>query len=73
MRKRERMEIHEISIASVYLSPLLLYALFALPITYGVRYMIHRYKLSRFIWHEMLFIVALYVIIFSIITLLSPL
>lgn len=67
------MEIHEISIGSVYLSPVLLYALLALPLTYGVRYMINRYKLSRFIWHEMLFIVALYVIIFSIIILLSPL
>lgn len=67
------MDIHEISIASVYLSPVLLYALLALPITYGVRSMIHRYKLSRFIWHEMLFIVALYAIIFSIITLFSPL
>lgn len=66
------MDIHESSIADIYISPILIYALIALPITHGLRYVIHRYKLSRFIWHEMLFIVALYIIVFSVITLIGP-
>ncbi len=67
------MGIHEITIGNVYISPILLYALLALPITYGAVSMIHRFKLSRFIWHEMLFIIALYIIVFSFITLISSL
>ncbi|GAA5095902.1 DUF1656 domain-containing protein [Wohlfahrtiimonas larvae] len=66
------MGIHEISIGNVYISPILIYTLLALPITYGAIRLMSYFKLSRFVWHEMLFIIALYIIIFSLITLLSP-
>ena len=67
------MNLHEIAIGSVYISPILLYAFFTLPLTYGVLRMVHRFKLSRFTHNEILFIITLYIILFAIMTLISPL
>lgn len=67
------MGMHEIAIGNVYISPILLYAILASPLTFGAIRLIQYFKLSRFIWHEMLFVIALYIIIFSIITFISSL
>lgn len=66
------MGLHEISIANVYISPIFIYAIIALPLTSGLMFFVHHFKLSKFIGHETFFIVALYAIIFSLITLISP-
>jgi len=63
------MGLHEIAIGGVFISPLLIFALIALPITKGVLVVIGKTSLANWIWHEMLFICALYVLIFCVLTL----
>lgn len=63
------MGLHEIAIGGVFISPLLVFALVALPITKGVLVLINKTALPRWIWHEMLFICALYILIFCVLTL----
>lgn len=63
------MGLHEVAIGGIYVSPLLVFAILALPITKGVLMLIQKTSLSHWIWHEMLFICALYLLIFCILTL----
>lgn len=63
------MGLHEVAIGGVFISPLLVFALLALPITKGVMIFINKTPLPRWIWHEMLFICALYILIFCVLTL----
>lgn len=64
------MGLHEVAIGGIYISPLLVFAILALPITKGVLMLIQKTSLSQWIWHEMLFICALYLLIFCILTLI---
>lgn len=62
------MGMHEIAIGGVYLSPLFIFGLIALPITKLIMSIIRRTNLSRWIWHEMLFICAMYLLVLCILT-----
>lgn len=62
------MGLHEVAIGGIFISPLLVFALLALPLTKGVLMFINKLSLSSWIWHEMLFICALYVLIFCVLT-----
>ncbi len=64
------MGLHEVAIGGIYVSPLLVFAILALPITKGVLMLIQKTSLPQWIWHEMLFICALYLLIFCILTLI---
>lgn len=64
------MGLHEVAIGGIYVSPLLVFAILALPITKGVLMLIQKTALPQWIWHEMLFICALYLLIFCILTLI---
>lgn len=63
------MGLHEVAIGGVFISPLFLFALLSIPVTKGILIIIHKTSIFRWVWHEMLFIGALYVIIFTTITL----
>lgn len=63
------MGLHEIAIGGIFISPLLVYAILALPVTKGIMMLIHKTPLSRWIWHEMLFVCALYVCVCTVVTL----
>lgn len=62
------MGMHEIAIGGAYVSPLFIFGLIALPITKIIMLLIHRANLSRWIWHEMLFICAVYLLVLCILT-----
>ncbi len=62
------MGLHEVAIGGVFVSPLLIFALLALPLTKGLLILINKTPLSSLIWHEMLFICALYVLQFCVLT-----
>lgn len=64
------MGLHEVAIGGIYVSPLLVFAILALPITKGLLMLIQKTPLPQWIWHEMLFICALYLLIFCILTLI---
>lgn len=64
------MGLHEVAIGGIYVSPLLVFAILALPITKGLLMLIQKTLLPQWIWHEMLFICALYLLIFCILTLI---
>ncbi|AZS50149.1 DUF1656 domain-containing protein [Entomomonas moraniae] len=64
------MGLHEMAIGGVYVSPLLIFGLLALPITKGVLVIFHKLGLTRWVWHEMLFICAIYLLVFTFLTLI---
>lgn len=63
------MGLHEIAIGGVYVSPLLIFGLLALPITKGVLVVFQKVGLTRWVWHEMLFICAVYLLVVTVLTL----
>lgn len=64
------MGLHEIAIGGVYVSPLLIFGLLALPITKGVLVVFQKIGLARWVWHEMLFICAVYLLVVTVLTLM---
>ncbi len=59
------MGLHEWAWGGVLLSPLLVYALLALGLTAVLRMGLQRAGVARWIWHEALFDVALYVCVLA--------
>lgn len=59
------MELRELTLGGVLLSPMLLYALLALLLTGALRLALQRAGLARWIWHEALFDCALYVCVLA--------
>ncbi len=57
------MGLHEIAIGNIYISPILVYALITLPITYFMTKLIQKTDLQKWVGHDMLFTVSLYSII----------
>lgn len=64
------MGLHEVAIGGIYISPLLFFALLALPITRGILILLRKMSFFQWVWHEMLFVCALYLLIFCMLTLL---
>lgn len=52
---------HEWSLGGVLVSPFLIATLLALGLTFGLRMLLLRTPLARWIWHEALFDLALFV------------
>ncbi|MGL4316623.1 MAG: DUF1656 domain-containing protein [Pseudomonas sp.] len=66
------MDLHEWAWGGVLLSPMLIYALLALLLTGVLRLGLQRAGVARWIWHEALFDVALYVcVLAALVALLS--
>lgn len=66
------MDLHEWAWGGVLLSPMLMYALLALLLTGVLRLGLQRCGVARWIWHEALFDVALYVcVLAALVALLS--
>lgn len=62
------MGLHEWAWGGVYFSPMFIYTLLALLVTFAVRLSIQATPLKRWIWHEALFDTALFVLMLSGIT-----
>ena len=62
--------IAEINLAGVYLAPIVLYALIAIPIFVVLRMILARVGFWHAIWHPALFETALYLSILSLLILL---
>jgi hypothetical protein len=60
----------ELNIAGIYLAPIVLYAIVALPIFLGLRVILARVGFWRLVWHPALFETALYLSILSLLILL---
>ncbi|MGY4659649.1 hypothetical protein ACVWZ9_000443 [Pseudomonas chlororaphis] len=68
------MGLREWSLGGVLLSPFLIYVVLALVLTGVLRMLLHATPLGRWIWHEALFDVALYVCVLTLVTVvLGPL
>ncbi|WP_449431519.1 DUF1656 domain-containing protein [Pseudomonas putida] len=68
------MGLREWALGGVLLSPFLIYVLLALLLTGVLRLLVQATSLSRWIWHEALFDVALFVcVLFLVVRLLGPL
>jgi len=53
----------EIDVYGVFIPPLLLWVVAALPLTAALRRVLRRYGLYRFVWHRPLFDLALLIIV----------
>ena len=62
------MGLHEWAFGGIYLSPLFGYALMALVITGGLRWLLQITPIGRWIWHEALFDCGLFVLVLAAIT-----
>ena len=62
--------ITELNIAGIYLAPIVLYAIVALPIFLVLRTILARVGFWRLVWHPALFETALYLSILSLLILL---
>ncbi|HLZ66273.1 MAG TPA: DUF1656 domain-containing protein [Aliidongia sp.] len=60
----------EVEVAGIYLAPIVLYALIALPIFLILRLILARIGFWRLVWHPALFETALYLSILSLLVLL---
>ncbi|AMS16555.1 transporter [Pseudomonas chlororaphis] len=68
------MGLRECSLGGVLLSPFLIYVVLALVLTGVLRMLLRATPLGRWIWHEALFDVALYVCVLTLVTVvLGPL
>jgi hypothetical protein len=68
------MGLREWALGGVLLSPFLIYALLALLLTGLLRFAVQATPLGRWIWHEALFDVALFVcVLYLVVRLLGPL
>ncbi len=59
------MGLREITLGGVMVSPMLVFALLALPLTFLLRLGLQRTPLANWIWHESLFDCALYVCVLA--------
>ena len=62
--------ITELNIAGIYMAPIVLYAMVALPIFLVLRTLLARAGFWRLVWHPALFETALYLSILSLLILL---
>lgn len=63
---------HEWSLGGVLVSPFLIATLLALGLTLGLRLMLQRTPLARWVWHEALFDLALFVALLgAVVTLMA--
>ena len=62
--------IRELNIAGIYMAPIVLYAMVALPIFLVLRTILARAGFWRLVWHPALFETALYLSILSLLILL---
>jgi len=62
--------ISELNIAGIYMAPIVLYAMVALPIFLVLRTILARAGFWRLVWHPALFETALYLSILSLLILL---
>ena len=62
--------ISELNIAGIYMAPIVLYAMVALPIFLVLRTILARIGFWRLVWHPALFETALYLSILSLLILL---
>ena len=60
----------ELNIAGIYMAPIVLYAIVALPIFLVLRVILARIGFWRIVWHPALFETALYLSILSLLILL---
>jgi protein AaeX len=60
----------ELNIAGIYMAPIVLYAIVALPIFLMLRVILARVGFWRLVWHPALFETALYLSILSLLILL---
>jgi hypothetical protein len=60
----------ELNIAGIYMAPIVLYAIVALPIFLMLRVILARVGFWHFVWHPALFETALYLSILSLLILL---
>jgi protein AaeX len=60
----------ELNIAGIYMAPIVLYAIVALPIFLVLRVILARVGFWRLVWHPALFETALYLSILSLLILL---
>lgn len=61
--------LSEVSIAGIYVPPLLLYLIAAIPIFAGLRLLLTRASAERFIWHPALFEFAILLAIIALLIL----
>jgi len=62
---------HEVNILGVYIAPFVLMMLVAWLVTLPLTLLSNHYNLTRFVWHRSLFNLSIYVIVLSVITVLS--
>jgi hypothetical protein len=60
----------ELNVAGIYMAPIVLYAMMALPIFLVLRVILARIGFWRLVWHPALFETALYLSILSLLILL---
>ena len=57
----------EIDVYGVFVPPLLLWVVAALPLTAALRRVLQRFSLYRFVWHRPLFDLALLIIVLGVV------
>ncbi|MDD0973499.1 DUF1656 domain-containing protein [Pseudomonas fontis] len=62
------MGLREWALGGILLSPFLIYVTLALLLTFAVRLLLRLTPLGRWVWHEALFDVALFVCILTLVT-----
>jgi len=60
----------ELNLQGIYMAPIVLYALIALPVFLVLRFVLARIGFFRLVWHPALFETALYLSILSLLILL---
>ena len=64
--------IHEIDLGGLFFAPLIVSAAVALPLWLGLRAGLTRSGAYRWVWHPALFDVALYLVLFAVVSLWVP-
>ncbi|MDF3932104.1 DUF1656 domain-containing protein [Pseudomonas citronellolis] len=62
------MDLTELPLGGVYISPMFLYALLALGLTIALRKLLQLTPVGRWIWHEALFDCALFTLLLAAVT-----
>jgi Gpi18-like mannosyltransferase len=65
---REILQLKEIAIDGVLVSPILIYALISIVLTLILRYFIYKVVNKRFPWHEAWFDISLFLMVLVLIT-----
>lgn len=56
----------EVDFLGIFLSPFLVWALFAFLLLWGIRFFLFRLGFYRYVWHRSLFDISLYLIVLTI-------